>query len=204
MNTNRRSKTKRAFLLIIVVAILIAIIGGTYARYSSKIDTNANVNIAKWAIKFTDGTNELDSTHDVTFTTTSNANIVANKIAPSYSAVGNAQVELKDTEVSVDLKVDLSSANLSTLFPGVDASRISTSVVVKKGQTTISPDAEGWYAISLPSGAAFTAANGTIDVEITLTWTNSDTENQVTADTAIGVAGGSKTIPVTITARQHI
>lgn len=204
MNTNRRSKTKRAFLLIIVVAILIAIIGGTYARYSSKIDTNANVNIAKWAIKFTDGTNELDSTHDVTFTTTSNANIVANKIAPSYSAVGNAQVELKDTEVSVDLKVDLSSANLSTLFPGVDTSRISTSVVVKNGQTTISPDAEGWYAISLPSGAAFTAANGTIDVEITLTWTNSDTENQVTADTAIGVAGGSKTIPVTITARQHI
>ena len=55
---------------------------------------------------------------------------------------------------------------------------------------------------TLPNGAAFTSENGVKNITITLTWANSDSNNA--ADTALGIAGGTISVPVTFTAQQHI
>ena len=56
--------------------------------------------------------------------------------------------------------------------------------------------------IPLVGNSAFTAANGKRTVTLTLTWTNDDENNEDDTDT--GIAAGTLTIPVTLTARQHI
>ena len=58
--------------------------------------------------------------------------------------------------------------------------------------------------IPLVDNSAFTAKNGKKTVTLTLTWENSDTDAAKTEDTAVGVAGGTLTIPVTLTVQQHI
>ena len=58
--------------------------------------------------------------------------------------------------------------------------------------------------IPLVDKSAFTAKNGKKTVTLTLTWENSDTDAAKTEDTAVGLAGGKLTIPVTLTVQQHI
>lgn len=58
--------------------------------------------------------------------------------------------------------------------------------------------------IPLVDNSAFTAKNGKKTVTLTLTWENSDTDAAKTEDTAVGVAGGTLTIPVTLTVQQHV
>ena len=201
MATSRKSQAKRGTFTALIIFALIAIIGGTYARYSSQSTSNAKLQIAKWNVAFKTNSNVISSENPITFTVAGNSNIAPNRIAPTYSASGLAQIDLTGTEVSVDLSADISAAAIKAAFGANVQDRIDVTLKVngvKQSSTTIP------YATI--------ASNPVIDVEVIVEWTEDDANDATTSnttentnDTTLGLAAGTAiTIPVTLTATQHV
>ena len=197
----RRVRTKRAILLVVILLLVVYLISSTYARYSTVGEAEGKVDIAKWAvvIKGKNGTNDvtLDSTtRDITFTVQSNTDVVPGKIAPAVTAVSEVELDLTGTEVAVDFTPTIGAYTPDNL-PSADKITLTSAV---EGGTVGSTN-----YIPLVNNSAFTPSNGKKKVTLTLTWANDDTNNA--DDTATGMlADGSRTItiPVTLTVQQHI
>ena len=197
----RRVRTKRAILLVVILLLVVYLISSTYARYSTVGEAEGKVDIAKWAvvIKGKNGTNDvtLDSTtRDITFTVQSNTDVVPGKIAPAVTAVSEVELDLTGTEVAVDFTPTIGAYTPDNL-PSADKITLTSAV---EGGTVGSTN-----YIPLVNNSAFTPSNGKKKVTLTLTWANDDTNNA--DDTATGMlTDGSRTItiPVTLTVQQHI
>lgn len=194
----RKTRTKRAIFIVIVLLLVIYLISGTYARYSTEGKANGKVDIAKWAVAMKSGETTLNSTtQDITFTVQSNTDVVSGKIAPAVTAKAEIELDLTGTEVSVDFTPTIGSYTSSSTLPSADKITLTSAV---DGGTVGSSN-----YIPLVDDSAFTASNGKKKVTLTLTWTNDDENNA--DDTATGMlADGSRTItiPVTLTVQQHI
>ena len=196
----RKTRTKRAIFVVIALLLVAYLISSTYARYSTEGKANGKVDIAKWAVvmKANDGTTLNSTTQDITFTVQSNDNVVPNKIAPAVTAVATIELDLTGTEVAVDFTATVGEMT-NNLPSGVTLpSRVTLTSAVDGGTPGTA------QVIPLVDNSAFTAKNGKKTVTLTLTWENSDTDAAKTEDTAVGVAGGTLTIPVTLTVQQHI
>lgn len=203
MNKDRKSTVKKSVFAIVILAVLISLIGGTYARYISTASANGSVEIAKWAVKV----NETDitsatSTFDLTFTA-ENANTVPGKVAPGGKAVANVEIDLTGTEVSVDFDCALDAAGkeiLKTAFGDNYADKVTVAVgtpTLSDGAANMTIDAAN-KAVTVGSSAM----SGKVIVPITLTWTNADANDA--ADTATGVVGSTVQIPVSLSVKQKI
>lgn len=190
MNTERRSKTKRGVLVALLLLCFLAIIGSTYAKYTSENSVSASVDIAKWAVKLNneDITGTTEKTINVNFTVAASDYVAANKIAPSVTATGKIELDLTGTEVGVDVTAVPDISKLS--FASAD--KISTTAKIGDKSTA---DASKPVEIKV-------SEIGKKDIDLTVTWTNDETNNA--DDTASGVAGGTITIPVKVTVSQHI
>ena len=196
----RKTRTKRAIFVVIALLLVAYLISSTYARYSTVGKANGKVDIAKWAVVMTadDGTTLNSTTQDITFTVKSNDNVVPNKIAPAVTAVATIELDLTGTEVAVDFTATVGEMT-NNLPSGVTLpSRVTLTSAVDGGTPGTA------QVIPLVDKSAFTAKNGKKTVTLTLTWENSDTDAAKTEDTAVGLAGGKLTIPVTLTVQQHI
>ena len=194
----RKTRTKRAIFVVIALLLVAYLISSTYARYSTVGEANGKVDIAKWAVVMTadNGTTLNSTTQDITFTVQSNTEVVPGKIAPAVTAKAEIELDLTDTEVSVDFTPTIGAYTPSTL-PSADKITLTSAV---EGLTVGSSN-----YIPLVDNSAFTASNGKKKVTLTLTWANDDENNA--NDTATGMlADGSRTItiPVTLTVQQHI
>lgn len=195
----RKTRTKRAIFVVIALLLVAYLISSTYARYSTVGEANGKVDIAKWAVVMTadDGTTLNSTTQDITFTVQSNTEVVPGKIAPAVTAKAEIELDLTDTEVSVDFTPTIGAYTPSTTLPSADKITLTSAV---EGGTVGSSN-----YIPLVGNSAFTASNGKKKVTLTLTWANDDKNNA--NDTATGMlADGSRTItiPVTLTVQQHI
>ena len=123
----------------------------------------------------------------------SRSDVVPGKIAPAVTAVAKIELDLTGTEVAVDFKAEVGDLTPTNL-PSSD--KISLTSAVDGG----TPGA--FQTIPLVNESAFTAANGKKVVTLTLTWANDDQNNA--DDTETGIAGGTITVPVTMTVQQHI
>ncbi len=192
----RKTRTKRAIYVAIALLLVAYLISSTYARYSTEGKADGKVDIAKWAVVMqpNDGGAALTSTsRDITFTVQSNTNVVPEKIAPAVTAVAEIVLDLTGTEVAVDFTAKVGNLTPTNL-PSSDKIALTSAVEGgTPGSTTTIP---------LVSNSAFTSSNGKKKVTLTLTWTNDDENNA--DDTATGIAGGTLTIPVTLTVQQHI
>ena len=198
-NTERRSRIKKVLLIAVLLILLVYIIGSTYARYITVGDAEGKIQVAKWAvaIKADDGTVLNSTTQDITFTVQSNAHVVPGKIAPNVTAVAEVELDLTGTEVSVDFDAVIDQSAISTVF-GTSASDVALAVEVDGTEYTSGTS----QTIALQNNAAFTSSNGKKTVTLTLTWTNNESHNA--NDTSLGEAAPTLTIPVTLTAKQHI
>ena len=198
--TNRTNTAKRGTLIALVLFLLVAVIAGTYARYSKEGKATGSVPTAQWAVTIKNGETTLNSTtQDIDFVVQSNENVVAGKIAPGVTATATIQVDLTGTEVAVDLSAVIDDSAIADSW-GASYDKLSLTATLD-GQTyavgTGSP-----VKVDLPSGAAFTSANGKKDLVLTIEWTNDDNNNA--DDTSTGEDAPTLTIPVTLTAQQHI
>ena len=195
--TDRRSRTRRAIIILIALVLLVYIIGVTYARYSTQGLATASTDVAKWAVVIKNGNTTLSSTtQNIPFVVQSNQYVVPGKIAPAVTATATVELDLTGTEVAVDFDAVIDNSALATIGASADKLVFSTEV---DGTTYTSGTSQ---LIPLVNNAAFTSANGKKTVTLILTWENDDNNNP--DDTTMGEAAPTINIPVTLTAKQHI
>lgn len=193
--------TKRTIKGIIAMLMLLTVclyfVSGTYARYTSAVSGNTKADIAKWAVAFKDGKGQaLTNDFNLTFKVDENENVVSNKIAPQTSATAEIEVDLTGTEVAVDYEANVDQTTLVEWF-GDSATDVTVETIA-----TINGTQDTTGKIALIDDTAFTADNGKVKITVKLTWTNNEAHN--VSDTTVGEAGGTLTLPVTLTLKQHI
>ena len=204
---NKRTvKTMMVVSMLLVVALYF--VSGTYARYSTEFTGNDSIQVAKWAVKLQGDVSGEKTSLDLTFTPKANENVVDNRIAPSVEATSKISLDLEDTEVAVDVILDLDESGLGDLVTslGIDPSDITFTSAMSESNVVTATSGDGKegspFYIKLPSNKAFTAENGKVDIDLTLKWKNTEAHNA--NDTAAGKQAGTLTIPVKVTVRQHI
>lgn len=195
--TTRQSTAKKWTILALTLFLLVAVVAGTYTRYETVGKATGTVQAAKWAVAIKSGNTTLNSeTQEITFQVQNNSNVVPGKIAPAVTAVATIELDLTGTEVAVDFDAVINQTALSSFGDSGDKLSLTAKV---DGATYTSGTAQ---TIPLVNNAAFTEDNGKRTVTLTLTWANDDSNN--VNDTATGEAAPTLTIPVTLTAKQHI
>ena len=208
MSSNKRtSKVKNGILFAVVIAFLIAIIGGTYARYSSSGRVDSAGEIAKWHVTL--GEQDISSeekTIEVNLTADeeSNGNVTAGKLAPGQKLSGTFKVDPTGSEVAVDYLLSIGSVQVTgeTWNEGSEVSLSKVTALLEDGtEATELTIAEGGttYFENLTD-----VLNGKdVTFKIYVTWENSEDANN-DADTKNGDSVTHITIPVTVVVRQHI
>ncbi len=206
MNKDRRSTVKKSVFAVIVLLLLIALIGGTYARYSSTTNGSGDMQVAKWAVKV-NGTDISKASTDVTLDfnlVDGTTNVVPDRIAPGKTATAYIEIDLTGTEVSVDFSCVLAenAAELQRVF----GSDYADKVKVVTGTPVISDDATNMILSDdkkyITVGNA--AMSGKVTVPITLTWTDRNTDAGNADDSTIGNTANTLSIPVTVTVAQKV
>ena len=184
-----------------ILFLLVAIIGGTYTRYTNSASGNATIDIAKWSVKI-NNTDMKDITGDLTVPLeyVANAKVSANKIAPSGSATFTLVIDPSGSEVAIDYSLSVGAITGLT-DSGSKLELTSVTYTVQGGSAqTITP---GGTAVEFTEALADVTAGKTVTVVGTVTWDN-DSDNRSAADTANGWADVSPTASVSITAKQSI
>lgn len=197
MTKSRKTQAKKGTLVVLIVFALVAVIGGTYARYTASSSSNAQLKVAKWAVAFKTNSAPISESNKLTFTVASNDYVAANRIAPSNSATAEAVIDLTGTEVGVDMVVTVDTSAIATTL-GIDASRITTSLTVN-GVTKASG-----ATTTLTYAEVSTLTSGQVPVVVTVTWAEDNSTANNTADTAAGAEFATIDVPVTLTVTQHV
>lgn len=189
-------KIDKKKVLAILVALLIVFGAGvyTYARYTYSRTGNGEVEVATWAVALKQGGSEVSNNFNLNLTLSANNYVVNGKIAPNRSATATLVVDLTGTEVATDISVDLGS--VTGLPTGMTISGVTANGNAMTGSA-------GVYSTTIDLNGAKTAiSTNTVTLVVTATWANSESNN--TNDTTFGSSGGSITIPVSVTVKQHI
>ena len=200
---NRKSKVKKGILAVAIIACLVAVIGGTYSRYISKGTANTTANVAKWSVKL-NGTDMSTApiTKDVALTYVANDYVKADTIAPGRKAKFDVVLDPTGSEVAIDyvLKIDTSAiTGLTNNTSKVSITNAQYKIGSGAVQTANITSADG---VTISESLADVESNKSLTMTITLEWENDEDLNA--ADTANGIQGGTITVPVTVTAMQHI
>ena len=207
MSINKRTrKVKNVLLIAVVIAFLIAIIAGTYARYTSSGTVSGMGEIAKWHVEL--GTQDISSqtkTIDVTLTADeeSNTNVTSGKIAPGQVLSGTFTVDPTGSEVAIDYLLTIGSMQVAGGTWNADSALSLSKVTALLEDETESTkltikDSNAIYFENLTN-----VTNGKdVTFKVYVAWDNDDANNE--ADTANGNAITEISIPVTVVARQHI
>ena len=134
--TTRTHSATKWTLLALVMFLLVAVIGGTYTRYTSTASGDATIDVAKWAVKI----NDEDITAQNTFTVASfkevpNNYVVDGKIAPNTLLYADFEIDPTGSEVAIDYQFELGTitSNGSVALPNTirveDVRNISSSSV---------------------------------------------------------------------------
>jgi len=178
--------------LLLLVAIATAYVGGTYAKYTESFSREAKATVAKWNFV---GDNE-QKTLAIDFSEKYDATtLVDGKIAPGTSGSFKIKLTNDTTETGVNFILALGDvSNLPTNLKFYKDSAYKTEIT-PNGETTITGQLK---------------AKDATGVEVPLYWKweyeTKDTNNSVTAgdtaDTTNGKDAQELTVPVTITGNQ--
>lgn len=197
----RTNSAKKWTILALILFLLVALVGGTYTRYTNTAAGNAIIDIAKWSVQI----NETDM-KDITGALTvpleyvANTKVSANKIAPGGSATFTLVIDPAGSEVAIDYS--LSVGDITGLTDTGSKMELTSVTYTVQGGTaqTITP---GGTAVEFTEALADVTAGKTVTVVGTVTWDN-DNDSRSAADTANGWADVSPTASVSITAKQSI
>lgn len=190
---------KKKRVLAVLVALLLVVGAGvyTYARYTFSRTGSGDVDVATWDVALKQGGSPVSDNFTLNLTLGANNNVVNNKIAPDRSATATLVLDLTGTEVATDYEVDLSTVT------GLPDGMSITGVTADGVALTETSTGSGIYTGSVALNAGKTAiADNEVELVITATWVND--ENNNANDTTYGTDAGTLSIPVTVTAKQHI
>ena len=210
---NRQSQVKRTILIAIILACLVAIIGGTYARFTSSGTANATVTLAKWNVKLNGQDISRETKNlDVALTFDNNQYVKEGKIAPGRTAHFDVELDPTGSEVAIDYTFKVDTTKIAQVLETNSTSKVSVTGATYKIGTeetkTAAMAEDGTIIVSETLGEV--EAGKKVTVTVTVAWDN-DNDSQSTSDTKEGVAsynagenGKTITVPVTIVAQQKI
>jgi len=207
--TSRKNSVKSWLLIVLILFTIIAVIGGTYARYTNTATGTATIDVAKWQVKIDDtAMNSIASGElSVPLTYATNAYVSDDKLAPGRSATFTLVIDPTESEVAIDYTISLGA--ITGLVSGT-----TSEVALTSATYTIEPDegddpevqnatiTSGASTITCSETLADVEAGKTITIVGTITWTNNEAKNA--DDTANGWTDPDLTAAVTITAQQHL
>ena len=210
---NRQSKTKRSIMLIIVMVSLVALIAGTYARYTSTGTANATAQIAKWHVELNgEDISYTEKDVDVDFIFDSNQYVADNKFAPGRTAHFDIQLDPSGSEVAIDYTINVDSTAIASALETNSTSKFRVSGATYKvgteGTTQVASVAEN-SSITVNEGLSDVEAGKVVTLTVTVEWDN-DNNLQNASDTKEGIASAALqdgkviTVPVSVVAQQHI
>ena len=197
----KSSKVKNGILLAMVIACLVAIIGGTYARYSSGGTATAAGEIAKWHVTLNDeDISSQSKTVNVTAAKVpgvSNDNVSNGKIAPGQTLAASVEVDPAGSEVAVDYVLDIGTIDTTGFNTN---SKIAVSNVVATVGGTAAQVAKSNGSYICYESLEDVLANKPVVFSVYVSWADGNNA----ADTANGLNATNVVVPMNITARQHI
>ena len=209
----RTTKTKKGILIAVIIACLLALIAGTYARYTSTGTATVNAEIAKWHVELNGSDISTESkTVQVPLAYAQNDFVKDGKIAPGRSATLTVEVDPTGSEVAIDYIFDIDTDALADALEANSTSAISiTGATYKVGDGEAQSATISNGVITVSEGLSDVEADKKVTVTVTVAWDNANDANNE-SDTNEGVASYAKntetgkvlTIPVTVTASQKI
>ena len=202
--TSRKSSAKKMVLVAIILITVVALISGTYSRYTNTATGTATLDVAKWSVKINDKQmSEIASGNlPVNLTYSDNEFVSANRIAPGRSATFTLVLDPTGSEVAIDYTVAIGAVTGLTNTDSAFALTGATYTVDGGSAQNATIDA-GAGTINLNESLADVEAGKKVTVVGTITWDNAANANS-SADTANGLADPSPTVEVSVTAQQHI
>lgn len=189
--------------MLLILAIALYLISGTYSKYTWKGEATGTVAVAKWQV----GLNDTQTTAlTIDFNIDGNTNVVNGKVAPGSTATGEFSINPNGSETSVDYKLVIDE----TALEDIGANLVIDQVLA--GETELTAEADNSYTGTINlNGSALTTAD-TVNIKIKVKWvedgTTADnvTENGygTNADTKLGIEGTTIQIPVKVQMQQHI
>lgn len=189
--------------MLLILAIALYLISGTYSRYTWKGETTGTVAVAKWQV----GLNDTQTTElNVDFNIDGNTDVVDGKIAPGSTATGTFAINPKGSETSVDYKLVIDETALQ------DVGAHLTIEEVLAGDTVLTAETDNSYTGTIKlNGTALTDAD-TVNITIKVKWTDDGTTadsitengNGNNVDTKLGLEATTLQIPVKVQMQQHI
>lgn len=204
---NRKSKVKSKILLLIIIATLIAIIGGTYSRYTSTGTLNGKATMAKWSIKLKGDEDEATNISSTSATVeaaaqsvegVSNANVSEGKIAPGQTLVSTVEVDPTGSEVAIDYNLEVNSITTEGFNNTSNIAVTRVTGTVEGGVETNAALLGGKYVFF--ESLEDVLANKKVIFKAYITWTNGNNA----ADTENGMSVDEIVVPIGITAKQHL
>ena len=217
-----KDKKKKLIIGAAVGAVALGVGGAmlwpTIARYASTGTAEGTATIAQWSIQArigdnpsTEWTNISGATNTIpgTFALTAtgiNSHVETGKIAPGTVIQSEIlQLRAQGSEVSVEYTFSLGSEARASAFT------ITGVEIANLGDLTFTPVDD----VSLEDGAIrvivpLANVSEAISFRVTAKWdglctgTDCDQDAMNTANTALGIAGGTTTFPVNVIARQHL
>lgn len=202
-------------ILLLGVVFTASQVSGTYARYITTDTAKGTATVAKWAVtmKAGDATMDADagaSTKEVlTLVPESSTDVVADKIAPSFTATGVMEINLTGTEVATDLEFTLGSitglpasgnGSGSVITPAVKYATVATTDATVSTWTTLTKNGDK-YILKLP--LATVQSTPVIKLQVGILWDNAGDAHNAD-DTYNGINTSTITAEITATAKQHI
>lgn len=210
---NRQKKAKRGILFVVIIALAVVVIGGTYSRYISTGTSNVKADIAKWSVKLNgnDISGQAGSV-DVNMTLSENDYVKSDKFAPGVTGSFDIELDPTGSEVAMDYTFNIDSSAISEALEANSTSKfvvVGATYKIGSGEAqTATIDGNGNVTVS--ESLAQVENGNKVLVTVSVLWDN-DNDSQNASDTVEGVAssiagvnGKTVTFPVAVTAKQHI
>lgn len=204
MKNQKQKTTRNVIVFLILIVCLVAIIGGTYSRYTSTGTANVTTEIAKWSIKLgEDDISTTPATKNVTLNYVPNNYVKDGTIAPGREATFTIEVDPTNSEVAVDYLLHVDSENITGI------TNTNSKLAINGAKYKIGNGEEQTATLNSSSDLLITESLADVEdgkkvtIIVTIQWDN-DNDSLNGADTENGATGANITIPVTLTARQHI
>lgn len=208
MKNEEKNQKKRTVVLLMALALLgtgsLYMTGSTFSSYMTEATASGSAQIAKWDVKFKQGSTVITDSYefDLKNTKTTNANVDAATVAPNDNGHIELHVQGTDTKVAYTYGVKL------------DRTALDTAMGDAKNHIKFYKDSAFTQEWSDTTAENVALADANTDHLVHIYWkwipeaaagaSDADKKAWDTADTKAGEAASKATFKITLTAKQKI
>lgn len=197
---------KSMMIVLMLLAVGLYFVSGTYARYTSTASGEGTVQVAKWAVKINDKDATQSEEFTIEFTEVENANVVDGYIAPASQLYADFTIDPTGSQVAMDYSFTLGeiTASAGTIPETVKVLKVVP--VVSGTEGTELTATEGVYSgtIDLVDQDTALTTNEAVTMRVYVEWKDLNTDDANATDMAVGVSAPTLTMTVNVTATQDV